>query len=477
MFSRLLGWTRRATQAVKSGAPAVTRSRPKLGCEMLEARDVPAVYYWDPVLDQNGGEEQIDPRVSVGSNWTDQYGTRYSDSSPPGANDDLYYIGTSLEPSNGAPQFPWSESYIDSSSGGTFKSIHLLAGYTGTVHLQVATTVGTFEQQDGAIAQESGGLDFYVTSSFTFTGGTLNNTSSLGTVHLQGATGTIQPATNGSVERGSTLSLESRSGVGSTLTQLPGTEWTTNGAGMDVFANCSYELPEQPGAGPVKVLKKQGRVEKDGVINLYIDGTENVNQVYETDAGIWVQGGILTITHDAKVTGTVAPGNTTNVGLTLGAVYLKNGTTLTTPIFAMNGGVFYTTPAAAGVPQVATIDGTIAVTNGSIILGQVNGQPHTWSELKATQQFNMSGGLFAASVDGTNGSASCDKITALKTMRFFGTAKVAASVVNPPQGGVSTRSWIVFEATDGFTETTLATDPGWDTYTNMPARKIFLRKD
>ncbi len=49
---------------------------------MLEARDVPAAFYWEPPAGSN-------LLASTANNWTDGVSSRYS--FPPGTADDLYF--------------------------------------------------------------------------------------------------------------------------------------------------------------------------------------------------------------------------------------------------------------------------------------------------------------------------------------------------------------------------------------------------
>ncbi len=439
---------------------------------MLEARDVPTALYWNPVM--NPVTYTVDPHVSVANNWTDASGTRRTNA--PVADDDLYFMGYGSP----GPGYPNASAIIDSSSGGTFHGIHLVNYYAGTVSLQVETTVNTFEQRYGSIAQSGTGLNLFVTNAFTLTGGTLNNTSNLGTVHLQGATGLIDPVDGGiDAEIGSTLILESRSGIGTTLTQLPGTLWTTNSAAMDVYANCSYNLPEQPGAGPVKVQQRFGKNTTKGILRLYLNSSENVDQAVIDDRGILVLGGSLVVTHDATISGLVAPNvvNSASIQMESGTIRIRNGTKLTTPAILMNGGLFVTTPGVIGT-TVATIDGRVQVTGGGIILGFEVGQQHVFTDLVVTGDFIMSGGTFFAGVDGTTGpnSTKSDRILSDR-MELSAGSKVSAQVYSPPQGGVAGRQWQVFGATGGILTNELTTDAGWTVTADQPKKKIFISKD
>ena len=67
----------------------------------------------------------------------------------------------------------------------TFAKLATSSSFTGTIGLQDETSVGILYMQGGNIAMvgsSGSGNDFYVTSSFSFTGGNLNSSINTGTV-------------------------------------------------------------------------------------------------------------------------------------------------------------------------------------------------------------------------------------------------------------------------------------------------------
>ena len=289
MLSRLFG--RKDATTGRTTQRRVVRLR----MESLEAREVPAVYFWNPEIQSipdplpGEDEEVLNPFARVAYNWVNDAGERYDE--PPGTDDDLVF--TNLPYNDSHPNFPTSTCRITSASPSSFQSITILAGYGGPVSIERVLTVGTFVQRGGYVAQVGGGLDFYVTNAFTFTGGTLNSTSTLGTVHLQGATGTIN--LNGSaVELGSTLNVEARNGIGSYVELEPGTLSLANAAWIVVNSLCQFKLPERPGQPQVVIQPKQGT--EPGVFH-----PKGANSVAVLDQGLNQKIG-LKIENQAKLT-------------------------------------------------------------------------------------------------------------------------------------------------------------------------------
>lgn len=111
----------------------------------------------------------------------------------------------------------------------TFDWFVTSSDFTGTVELQDNTTIGSLYMAGGNIAMvgsPGSGNDLNITVTLNFTGGTLNSSSTLGTVHLTGANGF-----------GATANLNPQSGaitIGSTIS-LEGLGTATTGAGMSIF--------------------------------------------------------------------------------------------------------------------------------------------------------------------------------------------------------------------------------------------------
>lgn len=206
-------------------------------------------------------------------------------------------------------------------SGMAFNSIQLIDDYTGTVTVQDEQTVGDLVLETGAIAQlgsSGSGYDLYVTDTFTFTGGVLNNTANLGIVHLQGATGTLDAGTNG-VTTGSTLSLV----TGAVFTLLPGAVTANNGAGLLVAGESELLIPE--GEGAVEWLSGN---EMPGELELFNDGkttTFGVDVTWNGGASVY-KSATLELRKNANITGralTIGDDSQPNAATKSGSLVIK----------------------------------------------------------------------------------------------------------------------------------------------------------
>jgi len=248
---------------------------------MLDARDVPAALYWNPL----GGSDLL---ASTANNWVDGVGVRAT--AAPGAVDDLYFNGIAITPeptpttsnavvdANGnpvsppppptsppsPPVFAQADCYVTSSDPNqsvvrTYNGVHVLAGYTGTVDFKVSTFVGHLELRGGNIAQNdafyatAGGGHLAVTVHLDWTGGTLNSGPTAGWVHLVGATGMIDPGVTGTLKLGSTTSLQTSDTDGAAaLTIESGT--INQGGGWGVIVGESCVVTQAPPSGGSRAL-------------------------------------------------------------------------------------------------------------------------------------------------------------------------------------------------------------------------------
>jgi len=123
------------------------------------------------------------------------------------------------------------------------KGLHLIESYAGKVVTPDNLSVGTLELASGSIGQSyamDGMNDLRITQLLSFTGGALNSSAPLGTVHLTGANGVgataeLSPGT-GAITIGSTLSLEGLgyAGGGATMGMSAGQYTFTNEANVIV---------------------------------------------------------------------------------------------------------------------------------------------------------------------------------------------------------------------------------------------------
>jgi hypothetical protein len=240
---------------------------PRLGVQLLEARDCPAAYYWSPI---NGlGTGQPD-------NWLMGQGLpALRHTYPPNGDDHLYFGpgwsgGNSdayLRPSEGAVplEFPPPVTELN------FAGVHLLVGYTYRVTNQTGDLlVGTFNMHGGSLRQADSELmdrtdppaewpidwvegpgvtALTVDSTFYWTGGTINDGDLAGELNLApGATGLAEPSEaspiNWTVELGSRITLMSDNSTqsGSTLQSFEGIYNLKNGANFVITDRSSMHI-------------------------------------------------------------------------------------------------------------------------------------------------------------------------------------------------------------------------------------------
>lgn len=471
---------------------------------MLETRDLPAAFYWLPTLDQNGGEEEIDPHVSVAENWTDASGVRCTTAPTPA--DDLYFTGQPVPGwrPTGAPTYAWADAYIsaqdaNASGGALFNSVHILASY-GTLHLEIPTTVGTFEMRGGGgIAQnENGGssaedASLDVTVAFTWTGGVLNNSGNAGTVNIVGVyDATVGDGTDTSYTTGSDLKLTS----GTTMI-ASGSIVLNNDAGLWVDAGCSFDTPEldgetpppptsppqppagQPSAGQKWVNLIAGL--KGGTEGQRIEGIGMV--LLEGDAAgfgrvddpVWVTGGRLRVSkRDMDVTkwfttrpdgGPTNEQSSSSVYVTSGTLIITEGRTLKAinKVEIAGTGVLSTQSDNRAPTQIARIDANLLVRGGTVELGKNAGVAHIASTLLVLKDVRFLGGIYRPYVRATL-STECDLWKADGKFTFDTAAKIdpiVYGVIQNPGAGVNGNgvglSWQVIYARDGFVDATKPT--------------------
>ena len=170
----------------------------------------------------------------------------------PTAEDDLYFVGPQDRLPDGIylPEVlrrswsinPDAHATVPESLS-TLQSLHLVDHYTGTVSTRDNQHPDTLELRIGSIGQlgaADGVNALVVTESFQFTGGTLNNTSTTGVVHLLDldVDGVIGLG-NATVTTGTTLSVES----GTTLQYGNGKIGFANEATLHMFAG-SFVRPQ-----------------------------------------------------------------------------------------------------------------------------------------------------------------------------------------------------------------------------------------
>jgi hypothetical protein len=144
---------------------------------------------------------------------------------------------------------------VSLAGGGTLNDGEI---HAGTLSLGAAVTAGVFNLSGGEVDQPNAGADLTVQGggpgwsgdSFTWTGGTLNNTTNLANVTITGSTttGAIAPTNGGTVNLGSNFTLSS----GARATMAAGTiDLTNSDLTFDVLASCSFNVDPRPGLSAV----------------------------------------------------------------------------------------------------------------------------------------------------------------------------------------------------------------------------------
>ena len=452
---------------------------------MLEARDVPAALYWNPLL--SGG--MVNTNVDVASNWTDMYGVRPT--AAPVSADDLYFTGYS-QPGSSGPSYPSANAEIKSADNNqpvvrTYNSIHLLAGYYGTVDFKVSTYVGILELRGGNIAQNdafyatAGGGHLAVTVHLDWTGGTLNSGPTAGWVHVVGATGIIDPGDGNTLITGSTLNLK-QNGIGlrSTADFVSGTTDYRGGFGLIVDSLCqarvvppldaqvSFTASNSTQAGdPTGKKKIEVKTGGEFSVNRRPADVNDARRVqYRSELGILNSGGLVTILGrtDVTLTGDVAgatpfekwgyrqPTDGLGVGL-----QLENGCKLsTTKGVSIEAGVLYTLALVdadnkplANQPD-AYIDGPVTISGGGIFLvknlsAAIPESQGCFGVLFITGDVTWSGGFFSPRLK--PGTASADRLHVEGTLSISGTANVGPGSVTGSWAGANMgNSWAVIDS-------------------------------
>lgn len=488
---------------------------------MLEAREVPAVLFWNP-------QPGLGLSASVAGNWSvgAQGGTLSLVA--PGPTDDLFFtpVLTVAQPDNsgiiggGTPGGPTSppptqtdispNCVFDSASGSQFNSINLVSEYAGTVTFQHDIAVGGFTMTSGAIDQtgvsQSSALTFtvnaaYSTSggSFTWNGGTLNSGLNAGVVSIVGITNaTIGDGTDTSYTTGSDLKL-----LSGTILSASGSIVLNNGAGLEVGVLCQLKgQPEQPTIPPppkkwVEILK--GTAPVSGGNGHPITGFGYVLLKGEATglggtcaAPIFLDGGTLNVVNaDIDVTEVFATDtlgqpisveNSSSVYMLANSkLNIRDGRTFklnaTGNGILMFGGLLTTqveankidgTPEAVG-HHIAFIDGKLVIKGGTVTVGD-NDQTDSRlvGTLHVTGDIQFLGGTYKPHVFADDADKR-DRWTTDKVFIFKPAAKIDSILHGT--GGVG-RAWEVIRAVQGFLGTdrpTVTVAADWELTEPPPA--------
>jgi hypothetical protein len=442
-----------------------SRFRPRF--EALEARDVPAVFYWMG----SGGPTDSTADARVETNWNPH------DFSPPrpnvpGPEDDVIFTDDVFP--------PWITpgNCYHFGTAGSYRSVSFVGNYAGTVTLDSGFATGQLNlSSPGAISQPASGTDITVVGDsasdpgpyaddFIWTKGTLNSTANLANLIVTGSTTTalIAPANAGTVTTKSTLKFLN----GATGTINPGTVNFAGGDGMDVGEYCSVTVaPGQPPATVVLAytadFDPQGNPRTrtlqlhSGSAFTVVSGPFTSQFPLQNDGGVFeVRGGASasfsgTLTY--TLTGFPVPffaGSFLQAG---GTTRLHGGSTLTAANGAAMWGGELVVDARAGVGT-ATVQGNLSVGGGKVwfSLNAVNSQIVAYGTLEVTGNVSWSGGTYEPWIDWDRQGDNCFW-HCTGTMTISGSASIVPKPLAWNTTSVAGRTWTVIGSNQGITGT------------------------
>jgi hypothetical protein len=414
-------------------------------CERLEAREVPAAYYWLGTVP--GGN------WSTVGNWTlDPVNKTPAQTIPFGFNDDVYFDGDV------------SNISVNGGSMSGYKSLHLVNGYSGSVGIG-GMSVQTFEldSADATLDQIISTATLMVSSNFIWKDGTLNSTTNLATVEISGSTATALFAPNGAgtVYCGSNLTLSN----GAHAEFQPGEIQFSNNPKITVGDNCSADVL------PVTI---NSTVKYVGVKQINVVGTNALFSVGgpgtfdATGIPIYNSGGTVSIHGMATVK---LGGQVTVNGQPVVASYYQDGTLpylqletgvdlqVTNPAWMMTGKTLtlYNSALPDNVAaQTAKITGDFDQTGGTVIICNPVGAWH-YGTFLVTGKVDIFGGEYKPKIAGvTSGKNDIWESGGNFTLAMNNTATLT------PQDNAGTNTvlngiWTIIKSTAGTFTGTFAT--------------------
>jgi hypothetical protein len=328
----------------------------------------------------------------------------------------------------------------------TLTTFSIASSYTSRITMSGPVTTYMFGMSGGTLDQASG-ADLTVTGYFNWTGGTINSTSSLANVIIDGATALIAPTGGGTVNLGSNISLEN----GAVATMNAGTLNLIN-AGTQVDIKAGTKLQIDAGLnGIVAFATLAGATQ----VNLKAGGELTVQTgEWTTYAPLKNEGGTFTVSSAAKagIHGAVAgdaggrsyvqtSGTTRLYGKAANAN--SNARLSASEGMLMSGGTLAIVPTEDGITLAdATIvlggmaDKTLTIAGGQIIYeDNAIGDTHVFGQLKIVGNVNWTAGTYRPFV-----SAQVESDTDLWLVQgsfsIGGTAAVDATAVDGENNSV-----------------------------------------
>ncbi len=385
--------------------------------ESLDPRDLMSVYAWTGAVSTDAADIQ---------NWaTDAPPAPPMPGMPggmmvpplPGPYDDIYFNAAAND-SFGNSRNCERLAYANTS----FAGMHIQSGYNGTVYLDGAISVGTFDLAAGAISQAGIIATLTVTDSFTWTGGILNSSAYLSTVQISGATALFAPANGGTVNLGSSISLEN--GAAGTLKE--GTiDLNKDGIQFRTSTGSSLRLASDTAAG---VLYLGWTRFLEGQIGPGTNWTVDNDTLVRIHGELVNNAGTYSLLSGAAVEISGVPSSDiayTQVGATA-ATYLHGDSELTTGFAApgahdrsiqINSGILATVyDSDAGTGNATITTKTLEILGGDIYVNYGPGAHTHFGQLAVDGDIFWNGGTFHAYVY-TDGST-CDVLRTINGGAF-----------------------------------------------------------
>ena len=432
----------------------------RLALESLEMREVPAAFTWAP----QGSSQDF----YTASNWY-VTGSTNRPLVAPRAGDDVTFDGSvTSAPCDDigvlSPPPPGGLAMVNPNSGGSgggtsgLNSLTMKNQYMGTVSVVAPLSIGTMTMNgasSSAIAQPSevGGNDITVTTAFTWNNGTLNNTTNLVGIILQGAS-TIAPASGGAVSLGDNITVAN----GAALSVAVGTVNVAN-ANESLTVQSGGAVTINPGLGQTATLDNP-LINVQGGGKFTVSSGEFISGGRITNAGTYTQQTNTTAYYSGVAGQPVA------FLQSGGGTYLYGSTSTTlglatnpTKNIQVSGGIFDTivsdgTMSYPAYVNIKTQD--FQITGGDVYINYVAGVPHqVFGELYVIGDVVWTGGNIHMYVEGNvnNGAPlnSNDYFLIGGKLYVGQNANLElVSVVNGvPTAATSGYTWNIFQASNG----------------------------
>ncbi|MBA4067984.1 MAG: hypothetical protein C0501_30630, partial [Isosphaera sp.] len=412
---------------------------------------MPANLAWMPTFGNDFG---------VAENWV-HISTGLVSDDPPAQGDSLTFDGRSDADCVGMYGFGADPMFPD------YASFRLLSGYDGTVTLATGVSTDVFTLQSGSIAQGGSSANLSVSSTFTWTGGVLNNTPSNATVAILGGGQITLGGPGTTLTAGSTLAFGNLNPAGVVTTIISGAGDlllnTTNDNAVFVGADTKVELTvvgvdsEQKlkAAGAKKVVlnpRSEWRYTGAGTRDLEL-AVENVGGWFDV-GGLGGPGGGSLVEVRLKGGGGGTPGYLQKTSADT-KLHIMTGCTLDLVgvEFKMESGSLFirTNPdATAGMAslRVANLRANMTITGGDIVFDtppQVDGAPR-WTTLSTQGPVSWSGGTYRPGINAQSDEANLWKIAGTLTINADGPVKPHIQhILQFPQAQLPSRTWTVVE--------------------------------